>query len=70
MKKVTSKTVFTPFKNYLLYNLNCNDYVVGFYCSDSELFRCQYNHTAIPYEVTHYSELPKIKKPQKSKSKF
>jgi len=65
MKKITKNTVFTPFQHLLLYSEECNDYVVGFYCGDTGLFRVQFNHSAVPYVVSHYAHLPKVKKGKK-----
>jgi hypothetical protein len=62
MKKITKNTVFTPFQHLLLYSEECNDYVIGFYCGDSGLFRVQFNHSVVPYVVSHYAHLPKPKR--------
>ena len=38
------------------------EFVVGFYDIETQVFRCQYDHSVIPLNITHFSELPKIPK--------
>lgn len=37
------------------------EFVVGFYDTETQVFRCQYDHSVIPLNITHFSELPTIK---------